>query len=270
VNGTTNGVEAHESYEILGGADCTIFAVSTPTESGQRSMKRAAELFAIDEWVSDCGLVEKTWRSHSEPEPAFMSIAVSRLQIVVTTQHDAAQLTARGPETRATVTPIPADAEFLGIVFRAGTFMPHRPLVGLVDRAVTLPGATPSSFWLDGSRWEIPTRENADVFVDGLVRKSLIVRDPLVAESFQADVDGSIRTLHRRVARATGLTRNTIWQIARADKAVEALGRGLSPQDAATLLGYSDQAHLTRSSGTQLRAWLRVTVRGYHYEGTGT
>jgi hypothetical protein len=166
---------------------------------------------------------------------------------VVTTQRDLTQLTVRGPETRATVTPIPADAEFFGIVFSLGTFMPAMPPAGLVDRATTLP-ATPSSVWLDGAPWEIPSPGNADVFVDRLVRQGLIVRDPVVAESFQGDVDGvSTRTLQRRVARATGLTRRTIRQIARAEQAVEALGRGLSPLDVALLLGYADQAHLTRS-----------------------
>lgn len=211
-------------------------------------MKRAAELFTIDEWDSDSEFVEKAWRSRSEPEPAFLSVAVSRWQIVVTTYRDATQLTVRGPETRATVTPIPVDAQFFGIVFSLGTFMPAVPLAALVDRAVTLPAEAPCSVWLDGSRWEIPTPGNADVFVDRLVRQGLIVRDPVVAASFLDHVDSlSKRTLQRRVARATGLTRSTISQIARAEKAVEALGRGLSPQDAAALLGYADQAHLTRS-----------------------
>jgi AraC-like DNA-binding protein len=211
-------------------------------------MKRAAELFVIDEWGSDSAFVEKAWTSHSEPEPAFISIAVSHWQIVVTTQRDVTQLTFRGPETRATVTPIPPDAEFFGIVFSLGTFMPAIALARLVDRAVTLPAASPSSVWLDGSRLEVPTPGNADVFVDRLVRQGLIVRDLVVAESFQADVaELSTRTLQRRVARATGLTRSTIRQIVRAESAVEALGRGLSPRDAALLLGYADQAHLTRS-----------------------
>jgi hypothetical protein len=39
----------------------------------------------IDEWNSDSGFVDKAWTSHSESEPAFISIAVSRRQIVVTT-----------------------------------------------------------------------------------------------------------------------------------------------------------------------------------------
>jgi hypothetical protein len=212
------------------------------------SPKRAAELFAIDEWGSDSEFVEKAWSTHSEPEAAFMSIAASRWHIVVTTQRDVTQLTLRGPETRATVTPIPAGVEFFGIVFSLGTFMPAVPLAGLVDRAVTLPAATPSSVWLESSRWEIPTPCNADVFVDRLVRQGLIVRDPVVAESFQDDVEGvSTRTLQRRVARATGLTPSMIRQIARAEKAVEALGKGLSPPEAAHQLGYADQPHLIRS-----------------------
>ncbi len=214
-----------------------------------RNMKRAAELFVIDEWDLDSGFVEKAWASRSEPEPAFISIAASRWQMVVTTQRDVTQLTVRGPETRATVTPIPTDAVFFGLVFSLGTYMPTTvPLACLVDRAVTLPAATPSSVWFDGSPWEIPTPGNANVFVDRLVRQGLIVRDPVVVESLQANVDShSTRTLQRRVARATGLTRSTIRQIARAEKAVEALEDGLSPHDTASLLGFADQAHLTRS-----------------------
>ena len=34
-------------------------------------MKRAAELFAIDEWGSDSRFVEKAWTSRSQAEPAI-------------------------------------------------------------------------------------------------------------------------------------------------------------------------------------------------------
>jgi hypothetical protein len=217
-------------------------------EDGRRRLKRAAELFAIDEWGSDSEFVEKAWTSHSVDDRAFMSIAVSHWEIVVTTQHDRKQLTVRGPETRATVSPIPEDAEFFGVVFSLGTFTPAFPLARLVDRAVTLPTASPNSVWLDGSRWEIPTPENVDVFVSRLVREGVVARDTVVADSFRAGVSGvSTRTLQRRVARATGLTRRTIRQIARAEAAVEALCGGVSPADAVASLGFSDQAHLIRS-----------------------
>lgn len=214
---------------------------------GSGTLKRASELFVKDEWDSDSGFVETVWRTHSQPEPFFISIASNHWQIVVTTQRGLRQVTVRGPETRATVTAIPAEAEFFAIVFSLGTFAAALPLTRLVDREVTLPAASPCSVTLDGSRWEIPTPANADVFVDRLVRRGLLVRDPLVAESFQADDDISPRTLQRRVARATGLTSGTIRQIARAEKAIDALERGLPPPDAVLQLGYADQAHLIRS-----------------------
>ena len=212
------------------------------------ALRRAAELFAIDERGSDSAFIERTWSSRSEPEPFFLSVAASRWQMVVTTQHGISRLTVRGPETRATATAIPADAEFFGLVFRLGTFVPAMPLVHLVDDAVTLPAATPKSVWLAGAEWEVPTPANVEAFVDRLVGHGIIARDPLVVDSLTADVDGvSPRTIQRRVARATGLTRRTIRQIARAEQAIEALGDGRSPAETALLLGYADQAHLTRS-----------------------
>jgi AraC-like DNA-binding protein len=233
---------------------------------GSGRLKRAAELFAIDEWSLDSGFVERAWTSQSEPEPFFISVAASHWQIVVATQRDLAQLTVRGPETRATVTAIPADAEFFGIVFSLGTFVPAIPLAGLVDRVVTLPAATPHSVWLDGSCWEIPTPDNADVFVDRLVRQGLVARDPVVAESLDADVDGvSTRTLQRRVARATGLTRRTIRQIARAEEAVDALQRGVSAPDAtlcsATPTRPTSSGHCSDSSGRHPPWWSRRPAR---------
>ena len=210
--------------------------------------KRAAELFAIDEWGSDSGFVEKAWRCNSVPEPEFISVATSRWHIVVTNRDGRRQVMLRGPETRATHTAIPADTEFFGIVFTLGTFAPAIPLAGIVDGALALPPMSRNSFWLDGSSWEIPTADNADVFVDRLARRNILVRDAVAADACRSDVEGiSMRTLQRRVARATGLTRSTIRQIARAETAVEVLGNGMKPADAVVSLGYADQAHLTRS-----------------------
>jgi Helix-turn-helix domain len=211
-------------------------------------LQRAVQLFTLADWESDSELVDRAWSARSEPEPFFISVAASQWRLVVTTRHDRAQVTIRGPETRATITAIPEDAEFFGIAFRIGTFAPALPLDRLVDRALTLPAATSRSVWIDGSRWEIPTPANADVFVDRLVASDVIVRDPVVADWLQGDIDAApTRTLQRRVARATGLTRRTIRQIARAEGAVDALERGLSPPEVATRLGFADQAHLTRS-----------------------
>lgn len=103
-------------------------------------LTRAAKLFRFEERPSDSPLVETVWRTRSEPADAFISVAVSRWEIVVTRQEGRTSLTVRGPETKATTATIPQDAEFFGVQFKLGMFMPHdhagsgcpRPLLRVV------------------------------------------------------------------------------------------------------------------------------------------
>jgi hypothetical protein len=211
-------------------------------------MKRAVELFRFETRPSSSPMVAETWQTQSEPEEQFISTAASQWEIVVTRQRGTVWLTVRGPETRAAPAPIPQDAEMFGITFSLGTFMPGLPPGRLVNGDLTLPQATGTSFWLDGSAWELPAPGNADVFVDRLARAGLLVHDPVAAAALHGDLDGlSTRSAERRVARATGLTRGTIRQIRRAETAVELLSRGVPPLDVARRAGYTDQPHLTRS-----------------------
>ena len=211
-------------------------------------MKRATELFAIERRPSSSPYVAELWWSRSEPEDTFISVAASHWEMCVTRQQGSAWVTVRDPQTKATTTPIPEDAEFFGIRFSLGTFMPNLPPSRLVDRAVTLPQATDASFWLDESAWSLPEPETADVFVRRLASTGLLVHDPIASAVVQGGAEGlSTRALERRVARATGLTRGAIRQIERAERAVELLSEGVSAPDAARQAGYADQPHLTRS-----------------------
>ena len=79
-------------------------------------------------------------------------MAATHWEMVVTRQRGSALLTVRGPETKATTVPIPEDAEFFGIQFSLGTFMPTLRPGQLVDRALTLPQAT--STWGHRARHE--------------------------------------------------------------------------------------------------------------------
>lgn len=211
-------------------------------------MKRAAELFAFERGSSSTPLVEATWSTRSQSEEAFISVAVTHWEMVVTRQESGAWLTVRGPETRASPAPVPTDAEFFGIVFSHGTFMPHLSPHLLVDSSADFPATSRGSFWLDGSAWELPGPDDAEVFVDRLVRAGLLVHDPVVSAAVHDDVAGlSTRTVERRVLRATGLTRGTIRQIERAERAVDLLSRGVPSLDVVRRAGYADQPHLTRS-----------------------
>ena len=211
-------------------------------------MKRAAELFTFELRSSRSPLIEQTWQTRSEPTPSFISVAVSHWEMVVTRQRGSARLTVRGPETKATTAPVPEDAEFFGIQFSLGTFMPGLPPGRLADSGLTLPPAASASFWLDGTEWELPGPDNADVFADRLVRAGLLAHDPVVPAALRGDAGGlSRRSVERRVSRATGLTLGTIGQIRRAERAVDLLRLGLLPLDVAERSGYADQSHLTRS-----------------------
>jgi AraC-like DNA-binding protein len=189
------------------------------------------------------------WHTRSEQAGTFTSAAVSSWEIVITTFNGKTMITARGPETKASEADFPAEAEFFGITFKLGTFMPHLPVRTLLDRQdATLPEAASHSFWLRGSTWELPTFENADVFVDRLVRQGILVRDPVVEAAIQGRTpDMSVRSLQYRFLQATGLTHKTIQQIERARSAVKLLEYGTPISDTAFKLGYFDQAHLTNS-----------------------
>jgi AraC-like DNA-binding protein len=203
----------------------------------------------FDARSANSSFVDMVWRTHSERAGTFTSVAVSNWEMVITTFNGKTMITARGPETKASEADFPADAEFFGITFKLGTFMPHLPIKTLLDRQdATLPEASSKSFWLHGSAWELPTFENADVFVNRLTHRGILVRDPAVEAAIQGHApDMSIRSLQYRFLRATGLTHKTIQQIERARFAVSLLEQGTPISDTAFALGYFDQAHLTNS-----------------------
>ena len=199
---------------------------------------------------SDSPYVERIWRSESEGRAApFISVADNHWEMVVTCIQSRSFLTVRGPETRATPAYSPAEATFFGIQFKPGVYMPKLPPRKVMDRRdLDLPEATGRSFWLDGATWQIPDFENAEAFVDRLVREDLLVYDPVVAAAMQAKpVEASLRTVQRRFLQATGLTQASARQIERARCAVYLLKRGHSIVDVTYQAGYFDQPHLTHA-----------------------
>lgn len=214
-------------------------------------------IFIFEERPSESSFVETIWRTQSENEDSFISRAVSHWEIVVTKQDGKTALTLRGPETQATLAPCPANAEFFGIQFKLGTFMPHLPVSSLVDNTTTLPAATSQSFWLNHSAWQFPNFDDADTFVDKLVREGLLVREAVVDAVLRGQRQGrlaqsatpkvSLRSIQRHFIQATGLTHRTIQQIERAQQAADLLEQGVSILDTVDQTGYADQPHLTRS-----------------------
>lgn len=212
-------------------------------------MESESKTFVFEMRSADSSLVEGIWRTRSEQAGSFISTATAHWEMVVTRYQGQTNLTVRGPETIATPADFPADMEFFGIIFKLGTFMPHLPLVKLMNRNdQTLPEATSQSFWLHGSAWQFPTYENVDTFIDRLMREELLAYEPVVEAIIQnRPLAMSVRSVQRRFLQATGLTRGTFEQIERAHQAAALLEQGASIADAVYGVGYADQPHLTRS-----------------------
>jgi AraC-like DNA-binding protein len=221
-------------------------------------------MFALEYRLPDSPLVERVWSARSERAGMFLSVAATQCEMVVTRHRGKTYLTVRGPETKPTKADCPADAEWLGIRFNVGTFIPSLLPRNLLDRRdVDLPGASTRAFWLHGSAWEYPSFENADIFVSRLIRKGLLVRDPIVDDVMHKRAQTlSWRSTQRHFLRATGITYSTWRQIERARYATNLLREGVSILDTVHQAGYFDQPHLTRSLKRRMGQTPTQIIRG--------
>ncbi|ACQ81038.1 transcriptional regulator, AraC family [Beutenbergia cavernae DSM 12333] len=100
------------------------------------------------------------------------------------------------------------------------------------------------------TRHRVPLPEFGELttFVDQLLDLGIVRSDDAVRRALSGDDAGySERHWQRRVRASTGLTRKQIAQLVRAREAFALLQQGVPPAECATLCGYADQAHLTRS-----------------------
>lgn len=212
--------------------------------------------------VSDSPYIERVWTSHTERAGTFLSVASCHCELVITRLHGQSIVTLRGPETQPSHVPCPADGEWLAIRFKAGTFMPQLPVQRLINNlGVNLPQLSERMFLLEGRRWELPTFENAESFVQRLANKGLLARDPEVTAWLDDELpELSTRTRQRRFQSVVGMSHTSLRQIERARFAVQLLRERISIADVVWRCGYYDHAHLTRS----LRRWIGIPPSSIH------
>jgi AraC-like DNA-binding protein len=197
---------------------------------------------------SESPLVETIIQGHTVRDGSSIRPAESHWHMVLLKHQGQTKSIVVGPWTTAGIASWQEGADILWIKFGLGTFMPHLPARKFLDVETTLPGASSRSFWLKGSAWQVPDFDHADVFVERLVREELLVRDPVVNAVLRDEArDLSPRTVRHRFLQATGLSKNHIQQIQRAQRAATLLEQGLSIADVVYRAGYADQPHLTRS-----------------------
>jgi hypothetical protein len=198
---------------------------------------------------SDSPYVEMIWRGRADGEYAPICPADGRWNMVLLKQKTGlAQIYVEGPITRAKPKRHDEGTEWIAIKFKLGAFLPHLPIVDLVNGAEILSQAANTSFRLHGSRWQFPGFDDVEIFVDRLVRDDALLYDPVVDAALHGrPQELSSRTLRRRFLVATGLTRKAHEQIERAQRATALLEQGAPIGDAAFQAGYADQPHMTRS-----------------------
>jgi len=193
--------------------------------------------------------VECVWRCHSVDGGYFHSMAEGNLELVVTRLEGHAIVTLRGPVTRAKIFACPPNGEWLAIRFRTGVYVRGLPTAGLLDhKDLNFEVTRDGRFCFADHMWELPTHDNAEVFVDHLVRRGIIAMEPTVQDAMHDNVRArNRRTIQRRFLRAVGMSHAQFRQIERARHAVDLLREGSPILDVIHDAGYFDQAHLTHS-----------------------
>ena len=152
-----------------------------------------------------------------------------------------------GQTTRAVALPFAPGDEIMTISFKASAFLTLIPAAAMLDRAMLLP-KTRYRFELASDVFEVPTFENAEAFVQSLIKKEQIWQDEAVEEVLRNDpLSYSPRSIQRRFRRATGMTQNYFHQIQRARRAAALLQNGVPAIRVAFETGYADQPHMSRS-----------------------
>jgi Helix-turn-helix domain len=204
--------------------------------------------FNVENLESTSPFVESIWSSQSTEAGSFTSLAVSTSELVFTRTNGTTTINMRGPESRATIAPGPANSEFFGITFKLGAYLPSLPPTHLLDRHATLPTIA-GTFWLDDHALPIPGARDADDFVERLVHLGLLRSEPTVEPLLRNEFFerlATVRTIQRRFVQATGLSHRAVQSIERARRALVLLEAGRSIADVVHDLGYADQPHLTK------------------------
>lgn len=219
--------------------------------------------FIAEGRLSDSPYVDSIWHGRADTDHTLMCPADGRWNLCFTTVKGRVQVSVEGPISRAVPKTHVEGVDWLVIKFKLGVYLPGLSARNYLDGAALLPQAANRSFWLHRSTWQMPDYENADTFVDWLVRDDAVQLNGVVSAALQHQPQAvAARTLRHHFLQTTGLSQNRIRQIERARDAMTLLQQDVSILDVVYRLGYADQPHLTRSlkrfmgyTPTQVMGW---------------
>lgn len=203
---------------------------------------------AFDDRPSESADIERVWWSRSDAVDRMTSIATAHWTLVGWRGEHGRGVAVQGPETSATLAPVPAGTEWVGIRLSLGGALGRLAMNQLVDHSIEFSDVSRHSVRIFGHRVPLPRYDNAEDLVEQLVRVGLIVRDPMVRDALHGRrPDANERTIRRHFVIATGLTPGAVRQIERVREAATMISFGAPISDVAHQSGYYDQPHLARS-----------------------
>ena len=202
----------------------------------------------FDDRQSESPYIERVWRSRSDAVDRMTSIASAHWTLVGWRAGRVWRVAVQGPETGATIAPVPTDTQFVGIRLSLGTTLESLPLGRLVDDGAEFADVSRLSVRVFGHTMPLPDYDDAEDLVRRMALAGVVVRDPMVSDVLRGwSPDVSARTVRRHFARVTGLTPGAVRQIERTRAAAALIQAGAPIADVAHDLGYYDQPHLARS-----------------------
>lgn len=168
--------------------------------------------------------------------------------ILVITCQGETQVILTGTITQPIPLAFPPGTEVMNITFKPNTFLPCFPAQKMLNQGLELRKAGKNKIWLGSDAVEVPTFDTAEDFVDKLCQIGAMKNDKLVGSILSGrPMAASERSVQRHFMQTTGLTLKYVQQVQRAQLAVDMLKQGQRIVDVAHALGFTDQAHMTKS-----------------------
>lgn len=179
--------------------------------------------------------------------PGDITVPDTCWDIVVIKHDDQTQVLLTGAITHPISLHFAPGTEIMNITFRPDVFH-HIPATNMLNEGKLLPLFGKHSFMFGNVALDIPTFDNAEEFVGKMLRTGLLETDKLVASVLEGKpLAASERSMQRHFLQTTGMTMNFMQQVQRAQLAVEMLKENHRIADVAHTLGFTDQAHMTKS-----------------------
>ena len=204
--------------------------------------------FTYDEKRPSSPYVDMVWRTEDQTDGVYVASAdASWDMIFIRPREGSPRVLLCGPCSKTTLVPYSAGNKNFGMRFKPGVIFTDISVRDMVNVTQPLPVPTEDTFVLQGITWKLPTYENVEEFVDGLVAQGQISIDPVVRDVIEGRaVNMTLRSIQRHFAATTGMSPRQVRQIESARKAVELLLQGRQLPEVAYELGYADLPHMIR------------------------